>query len=109
MSIKPKVVNIKKQNYTTFHMRINNGSNEDIEGYISYKVTMPNGEEKIVEYSRTERIMANSEINLYDKFYIEKNAQLGRYWVDGRFFWDNQNILSDTNENDFFDVIEEEI
>ena len=64
MSIKPKVVNIKKQNYTTFHMRINNGSNEDIEGYISYKVTMPNGEEKIVEYNRTERIMANSEINL---------------------------------------------
>ncbi len=109
MSIKPKVININKQNYTTFHMRINNESDEDIEGYISYKVTMPNGEEKTIEYNRTEKIRANSEINLYDKYYIERSAQLGRYWVDGSFFWDNQNILSDTNKNDYFDVIEEEI
>lgn len=104
MSITPKILDRKKDKYTTFHMNIQNGSNENIEGYISYKITKPNGEFDIKKFDRIEKIGAHSEINLYDKYYIDENSQVGRYFVDGRFFWDNQNILSDTNKNDYFDV-----
>lgn len=106
MSISPKVLYRKKDTYTTFHMKIVNGSDEDIEGYISYKVTMPSGKIDVKEFNRTEKIKANSEVNLYDKYYINKESEVGRYFVDGRFFWEDQNILSDTNKNDYFDVKE---
>ena len=106
MSISPKVLKKGKDKYTTFHMNIANGSDEDIEGYISYKITMPNGKIDVKEFNRIEKIKANSEVNLYDKYFINKEAVVGRYFVDGRFFWENQNILSDTNKNDYFDVIE---
>ena len=104
MSIFPKILSRDKDKFTTFHMNITNGSDEDIEGYISYKITKPNGEIDIKEFDRLEKIQAHSEINLYDKYYIDKNFQVGRYWVDGRFFWENDNILSDTNKNDYFDI-----
>ncbi len=104
MSISPKILDRKKDKFTTFHMRINNNSNEDISGYIKYKISNPNGETEEKEFQRTEKIKANSQIDIYDKYYLEKDAQIGRYYVDGMFFWDNQNILSDTNKNDFFDV-----
>lgn len=104
MSISPKILNRNKDKFTTFHMKITNNSNEDIEGYISYKVTMPNGKIDLKEHGRVEKINAHSEINLYDKYYIDDSFQVGRYYVDGRFFWNNQNVLSDTNKNDFFDV-----
>jgi len=104
MSISPKVLDRKKDKFTTFHMRINNNSNEDISGYIKYKISKPNGKIEEKEFGRTEKIKANSQIDIYDKYYLEKDAQIGRYHVDGMFFWNNQNILSDTNKNDFFDV-----
>lgn len=104
MSISPKILNKNKDKFTTFHMRINNNSNKDIEGYIKYKITKPDGRIEEKQFARTEKIEANSEINLYDKYYLEKNAPVGRYYVDGMFFWNDQNILSDTNKNDFFDV-----
>lgn len=106
MSISPKVLYKGKDKYTTFHMNICNGSDEDIEGYISYKITMPNGKIDIKEFNRIEKIKANSEINLYDKYFIEEDFVTGRYFVDGRFFWEDQNILSDTNKNDYFDIKE---
>lgn len=106
MSISPKVLYKGKDEYTTFHMNIFNGSDEDIEGYISYKITMPNGKVDIKEFDRIEKIKANSEVNLYDKYYIRDDFVTGRYFVDGRFFWEDQNILSDTNKNDYFDIKE---
>ena len=44
MSISPKILDRKKDKFTTFHMRINNNSNEEILGYIKYKISKPNGE-----------------------------------------------------------------
>lgn len=104
MSILPKVLKRHKDKYTIFHMKIINNSNENIKGYISYKVTKPNGKINIIEFNRTEEILAHSEKNLYDKYYINKNSLTGRYYVDGKFYWNNQNILSETNKNDYFDV-----
>lgn len=104
MSISPKILNRNKDKYTVFHMNINNGTDENIKGYISYKITKPNGKEELIDFNRIEEIKAHTEINLYDKYYIDEKSELGRYYVDGRFFWNNNNILSDTNKNDFFDV-----
>lgn len=104
MSILPKVLNKNKDKFTTFHMRIINNSHQDIEGYIKYKIINPDGEIEEKQFSRTERIKANSQINLYDKYYLKENSPIGRYYVDGMFFWNDKNILSETNQNDFFDV-----
>lgn len=104
MSITPRILNKDKDKFTTFHIRIMNGSNEDIVGRIKYKITMPNGKIEIKEINREEKIKAHSEANLYDKYYLKEDSPLGRYYVDGIFLWNGQNILSQTNENDFFDV-----
>lgn len=106
MSIFPKKLIKGKDMFTTFHMKICNNSDADVDGKIKYKVIMPNG--KIDEFylNRVEKIEANSELNKYDKYYINEDFPLGRYFVDGTFEWNGMNILSETNKNDFFDVIE---
>lgn len=105
MSISPKILDKTKDEFTTFHMRIANNSDEMIEGYISYKITMPNGIIDKKEFNRIEKINANSVIDLYDRYYINDSFASGRYYVDGRFFWDNQSVLPDTNKIDYFDII----
>jgi hypothetical protein len=55
-------------------------------------------------FERIEKIDAKSELNQYDKYYIKPNNPTGRYHVEGRFFWNGENILSETNETDYFDV-----
>ena len=49
MSIFPKKLIKGKDNFTTFHMKIYNNSDEVINGQIKYKVIMPNG--KIDEFN----------------------------------------------------------
>lgn len=105
MSISPKILDKTKDKFTTFHMKISNNSDETIEGYINYKITMPNGVIDEKKFNRVEKINANSVIDLYDRYYINDSFVSGRYYVDGRFFWDNKNILSDTNKMDYFDII----
>ena len=65
---------------------------------------------KIDEFdlNRLEKVEAKSELNKYDRYYIKENFQIGRYFVDGTFWWNGMNILSETNKNDFFDVVEGE-
>ncbi len=108
MSIFPKKVVKGKDMFTTFHMKICNNSNEDVSGQIRYKVVMPNGKIDEFNLNRTEEIKAESELNKYDKYYIKDSFPIGRYFVDGTFWWDGMNILSETNKNDFFDVVERE-
>ena len=108
MSIFPKKLVKGKNTFTTFHMKICNNSEEDVEGKIKYKVIMPDGRIDEFNLKRTERIDAKSELNQYDKYYIEENFPLGRYFVEGTFVWNGMNILSETNENDFFDVVKGE-
>lgn len=108
MSIFPKKLIKGKDNFTTFHMRICNNSDEDIIGQIKYKVILPDGNSIEMDIDRTEKIEANSELNEYDNFYIKAEYQIGRYFVEGRFIWDGMDILSDTNKDDFFDVITKE-
>lgn len=101
MSIFPKKLKKGQDLFTTFHMKICNNGNEDIIGKIDYKIIKPNGEIDTIVLK--EKVNANSETNRYDKYYL-KNPQLGRYYVEGRFIWDENDILSETNKNDFFDV-----
>ena len=104
MSIFPKRLIKGQDEYTTFHMKICNNSNENIEGKINYKVTWPNGQIDEKCFERIEKIPAKSELNQYDKYYIIPKNPTGRYYVEGRFYWNGENILSETNETDYFDV-----
>lgn len=105
MSIFPKKI-IKGQDlFTTFHMKICNNSEEDIEGKIKYKVIMPNGKIDEIVFERLEKVEATSELNEYDKYYIKEDFPIGRYFVEGTFWWNGMNILSETNNNDYFDVV----
>ena len=88
--------------------KIPNVSNEDVNGQIRYKIIMPNGKVDNFDLNRTESIKAKSELNEYDKYYIKEEYPIGRYFVDGTFWWNGMNVLSDTNKNDFFDVVEGE-
>ena len=106
MSIFPKRLIKGQDEFTTLHMRICNGSDEEIEGKISYKVIRPDGKIDIMNFDRIEKIDADSEINEYDRYYIKEDYPIGRYYVEGRFLWNEADILSDTNETDFFDVEE---
>lgn len=104
MSIFPKKLKKGQDDFTTFHMKISNNSNENIEGKINYKVILPNGEVDEMSFERIEKIPAKSEFNQYDKYYIKPKNPTGRYYVEGRFYWNGENILSETNKTDFFDV-----
>ena len=108
MSIFPKKLIKGQDEFTTFHMRICNNSDEDIEGKIKYKVIMPDGKIDDIDFSRTERIQANSELNEYDQYYIKDDFPIGRYFVEGTFWWDGMNVLSETNKDDFFDILPNE-
>ena len=108
MSIFPKKLIKDQDAFTTFHMKICNNSEEDVKGQIKYKIIMPNGKVDNFDLNRTESIKAKSELNEYDKYYIKEEYPIGRYFVDGTFWWNGMNVLSDTNKNDFFDVVEGE-
>ena len=104
MSIFPKKLIKGQDEFTTFHMKICNNSDENIEGKINYKIIRPDGKIDEMNFERIEKIESDSELNKYDKYYIKDNFPTGRYYVEGRFLWNGENILSETNENDFFDV-----
>ena len=108
MSIFPKKLTKGKDKFTTFHMKICNNSNEDVCGQIKYKIIMPDGSSEQFDLNRIEKVKAKSDLNKYDKYYIKENFPIGRYFVEGTFLWDGMNILSETNKNDFFDIIEGE-
>ena len=108
MSIFPKRLIKGMDSFTTFHMKICNNSDEDVNGKIKYKVIMPDGNVDEFNLNRIEKIEAKSELNRYDKYYIKENFPIGRYFVEGTFWWDGTNILSETNKNDFFDIVEGE-
>ena len=46
------------------------------------------------------------EIEEDSRYYIKEDYPIGRYYIEGRFLWNGEDILSDTNETDFFDVEE---
>lgn len=104
MSIFPKKLIKGQDEFTTFHMKICNNSDENIEGKINYKITLPDGNIDELSFERVEKIAAKSEFNQYDKYYIKPKNPTGRYHVEGRFLWNGENILSETNETDYFDV-----
>ena len=85
-----------------------NFSARDIYNIAASNIIMPNGKIDNFDLNRTESIKAKSELNEYDKYYIKEEYPIGRYFVDGTFWWNGMNVLSDTNKNDFFDVVEGE-
>lgn len=106
MSISPRVLKKGKNEFTVFHMNIKNNSNETIIGKIKYEIRKPNGKIDIMTIDRVEYIRGFSEINEYDEYHIGKDVEIGRYFVDARFVWGEESVLSETNKNDYFDVIE---
>lgn len=106
MSICPKVLKKGKDEYTTFHMRIINGSQQEIRGRIEYTISMPNGKKDQMNLEKEIIVKANEEFNQYDSYYLPENPPIGRYEVDGKFYWEDKNILSATHPNDFFEVKE---
>ena len=108
MSIFPKRLIKGMDSFTTFHMKICNNSDEDINGKIKYKVIMPDGKIDEIVLNRIEKVEAKSELDKYDKYYIKENFPTGKYYVNGMFEWDGMNVLSETNKNDFFDIVEGE-
>lgn len=106
MSIFPKILTKGKDTFTTFHMKVCNNSDEAVEGQIKYKIVMPDGKIDEMNLNRTEKIKVGCELNRYDKYYIKENYLTGRYFVNGTFCCNGMSILSDTNKNDFFDIIE---
>ena len=104
MSIFPRKLIKGQDEFTTFHMKICNNSNENIEGKIYYKIFMPDGKIDEMKFERTEKIVAKSEFNRYDRYYIKPKNPTGRYHVEGRFLWNGENILSETNGTDYFDL-----
>ena len=106
MSIFPKKLIKGQDEFTTFHMRICNGLDEDIEGKINYKIIRPDGKIDTMNFERIEKVEADSELNEYDKYYIKEDYPIGRYYVEGRFLWNGEDILSETNKTDFFEVEE---
>ena len=104
MSIFPKKLIKGQDEFTTFHMKICNNSDEDIKGKINYKIIMPDGNTDEIDCERIEKVDAKSELNRYDKYYIKPKHPIERYHVEGRFLWNGENILSETNETDFYDV-----
>ena len=106
MSIYPKIAKKSKDNIVTLHMKVINNSDSDIRGYIHYKITLPSDRVEFLQSSEEEIVPSGGEINRYYNYIISDITEAGRYSVDGRFFWDEENILSETYNNDYFDVEE---
>lgn len=102
MSIFPKKINKEIDKVVTLHMQINNPYNENIRGEIFFTISFPNNKKNIIK--KIVIVKKNSLINKYFKYKIDKNFENGRYWVDGRFLYDYGEAISETKDNDYFDI-----
>lgn len=105
MSIIPKIAKIGKNKFITLHMHLENKSKKDISGRIVFVITNPKNKKEKIE----EEIMVKdlSKVDKYYSYSIKKNSLVGRYNVDGRFYFGKEKVRSETYKTDFFDVLKE--
>ncbi|MEM5882766.1 MAG: hypothetical protein QXQ77_00810 [Candidatus Aenigmatarchaeota archaeon] len=103
MSIYPRVAIKGKTKNVHLHIRINNRLKERIDGIIRLKIKRPFG--KIDIFEKKVHIEPSSFINEYFVYPI-MNKPVGKYYVDGRFYWKKMCVQSETSKKDFF-VIKE--
>ena len=105
MSIFPKIVRRRRDKFVNLHMRVENHGEKAISGKIKFLVISPRGKKKKIEEKVT--VQKQSKIDKYYRYPLRKNAIVGRYLVDGRFFFKGGQTKSKTYKTDFFDVIDE--
>jgi len=101
VSIYPRIVIKKKVKNVTLHMKIMNNTNKGIFGMIKFKIERPDKSIDVIE--KKIFVPPNSVINRYFKYSIAQKP-VGKYKVDGRFFWDKNVCRSTTYKNDYFYV-----
>ena len=84
-------------------MRVNNAGAVPIRGKIKFMVIYPSGKKDSFE----DEVFINkkSHLNKYYRYPLRLNARKGRYRVDGRFLYSEEEIKSETAGNDYFDVV----
>lgn len=103
MSIFPKAIKKGKDKFVTLHMHLENNGKNDISGDIVFVIVTPNGKKEIIKEHVT--LHGLVKINKYYRYTVSNNAILGRYYVDGRFYFNGTEVRSETHKNDFFDVL----
>ena len=106
MSIYPRRANKSKDKSVTLHMKVINNGNYEITGQIRFTITLPNYKSEYIELNQVEKISPRSEIDRYYYYSISDITEIGRYYVNGRFFWNGEDLISETKDNDYFDVEE---
>jgi hypothetical protein len=102
MSIYPKVIDKSDIKPVTLHLRVENNNKNSISGRIVFVITDPKNVKKKIEEEVT--IRGFDKIDKYYNYSLKKKALLGRYFVEGRFYFGKESILSENHETDFFDV-----
>jgi hypothetical protein len=105
MSIYPKLVIKGKIKKVTLHMRVRNYSSKSVKGTIVFRVKRPDGKTDVLK--RRVTVTPKSSVDKFLKYSIEKKP-IGKYIVDGRFYFDKTYVRSSTWKNDFFEVVRSE-
>jgi len=103
MSIYPKIVEKGKTNKVTLHMQVTNNTTRKIYGTIKFEIKRPDRMKESIKKPVT--LPPKASINRYFKYDI-KGKPIGKYIVDGGFYWDGKSVKSLTQKNDFFIIKE---
>jgi len=103
MSISPRVVVKDKDKFVKLHMHLENSSQDEIYGRIVFVIIDPKKRKTKIQ----EKILLEclSKIDKYYNYEIKNNVLLGRYIVDGNFYFSEGKVRSETYKTDFFDVV----
>ncbi len=103
MSIYPKIAIKGKDRIIKLHMKVTNNTSKRIYGVIEFKIKRPDRRVEILK--KGVFIGPNSSTDRYFKYTI-KNKPIGKYIVEGRFYYDGRYVKSETWRNDFFEIRE---
>jgi len=101
MSIHPKIAVKGRDKIVKLHMRVTNHEDEKISGFIKFIIKRPDRKIDIIQKEVT--IKPKSSLDEYFLYPIN-NKPIGKYIVDGRFYWKEGSVRSETWKNDFFEI-----
>ena len=104
MSVFPKKIVKGKDKFVTLHMHVDNKSGNDVLGKIVFIILKRN--KKIKRIEENVLVKSFSSIDNFYKYNIKRNFLIGRYRVDGRFYFGKYHVRSETYKNDFFDILQ---
>lgn len=106
MTIFPRAPVLGKNKNVVLHMKVSNGSAKRVSGRVSFVISAPDGKEEKLEKEIT--VPPMSSVNEYFTYDI-RDKRIGKYVVDGRFFWGRNSCRSETVNNDFFILTQKEV